>query len=559
MLERTKVKIIGGAATRKEKIGVVMTSFGTGKNIGKVEIYIDRLGDFWYDPKDLEIIEEQEPKTTKEKFTVGFFDVDPAELKPHPTNPKIYGEDEDISDLIELISESGFDERLIVNTKGEIVSGNRRNRTALKLELATVPIEVRAFESISEEIRFLLSKNATRTKTVFQKVREGQQWQAIESNLAAARKRATQNNEAARAEVENFPPLGLSGKTRDIIAKRVGLGSGRNYEKAVKVVEEIDRLFANAQTEIAFAYKEILNRPSVDGAYKLLSQSQSERERILEIFSENKALSLKEAIKLLKDLNPPPETEVLAEGIRIMVDRTSPICPDLRGEITSLPNSSSAIVLFEDGTRQMVDRGYIKPALENLPQSLIDRVNKESEVRSQESGVSGTKLVQQSSTIDTSSQSISTIKTNENNSQPGKLLTPDSKLLTPIDEPKSVKEELDKKQEELGLGKGRNSVLPESDRLDELQHSNPTDIDDRPFAPPLAFTEEDSRELTTLVANIKKTVKFLRKEDYRSIGDAIVQNKPEGAEEMIKAFAKNRDTARLMVLELKLLHPDLLE
>lgn len=82
---------------------------------------------------------------------------------------------------------------------------------------------------------------------------------------------------------------------------------------------------------------------------------------------------------------------------------------------------------------------------------------------------------------------------------------------------------------------------------------------DRPFAHPLAFTEEDSQELTILVANIKKTVKFLRKEDYRSIGDAIVQNQPEGAEEMIKAFAKNRDTARLMVSESKLLHPDLLE
>ena len=118
---------------------------------------------------------------------------------------------------------------------------------------------------------------------------------------------------------------------------------------------------------------------------------------------------------------------------------------------------------------------------------------------------------------------------------------------------------MDKKQEELGLGKRRKSVLPESDRLDELQHSNPTDIDDRPFAHPLAFTEEDSQELTILVTNIKKTVKFLRKEDYRSIGVAIVQNKPEGVEELIKTFAKNRDTARLMASELKLLHPDLLE
>ena len=92
MRERTRVKIIGGAACRRRKIGVVITPFGTGKNIGKVEVYIDRLGDFWYDPKDLEIIEESKPKTTKEKFTVGFYDVDPTELKPHPANPKIYGE-----------------------------------------------------------------------------------------------------------------------------------------------------------------------------------------------------------------------------------------------------------------------------------------------------------------------------------------------------------------------------------------------------------------------------------------------------------------------------------
>lgn len=213
--------------------------------------------------------------------------------------------------------------------------------------------------------------------------------------------------------------------------------------------------------------------------------------------------------------------------MRILVDRASPICPGLRGEITSLPNSSSAIVFFKDGTRQMVDRGYIKPALENLPQSLIERSTRVSSPT--------TPTTQSQTTEKTRSQTTS------------------------FDEPKSVKEELHKKQEELGLGKRRQSVLPESDRLDDWQHQNPTEVDDRPFAYPISFTEENSQELTTLVANIKKTVKFLRKEDYRSIGDAIVQNKPEGVEELIKTFAKNKDTARLMVSESKLLHPDLLE
>lgn len=75
----------------------------------------------------------------------------------------------------------------------------------------------------------------------------------------------------------------------------------------------------------------------------------------------------------------------------------------------------------------------------------------------------------------------------------------------------------------------------------------------------LALNPKDSQELTTLVATIKKTVKFLRKEDYRSIGETFVKDAPEGVEELIKTFAKNKETARALVSELKLLHPDLFE
>ncbi|MGF1490700.1 MAG: ParB N-terminal domain-containing protein, partial [Prochloraceae cyanobacterium] len=489
MLERTKVKVIGGAACRRGKIGVVITSLGTGKNIGKVEIYIDRLGNFWYDPKDLEIIEKPSPKIAKEKFTVGFYDVDPKQLKPHPANPKIYGENEDISDLLLLISVSGLEERLVVNTKGEIVSGNRRKRAALKLELPTVPIEVRAFESIEKEIEFLLNKNASRTKTVYQKVREGQQWQAVEGKLAKDRMKTAQKDRSGR---KNFSYAAEKGKTSDIIGGRVGLGSGVTYTKAVKVVEEIDHLFTNGQTEIAEAYKKILNRPSVDGAYKLLSQSRSYRENILELFAENQSLSMKDAKKLLKDLNPPPmpisedTSAQIAVGMKVELDAASPIAPGAKGEIVSLPNAKSAIVLLDDNSREMVDRSYIKPALENLPQSLIDRTIEQP--RSKTPEVPKRKKPKTSKPPQQQSQSIS--------------------------------QELDRKQQELGLGRNKESILPEIDRLDEHQHQNPTDIDDRPFANAVVFTDEDSEKLTTLVTNIKKTVKFLRKEDYRSIGDA---------------------------------------
>lgn len=47
---------------------------------------------------------------------------------------------------------------------------------------------------------------------------------------------ATQNNKSGKAiaAVETFPPQEL-GKTRDKVAAAVGLGSGRTYDRAVKV------------------------------------------------------------------------------------------------------------------------------------------------------------------------------------------------------------------------------------------------------------------------------------------------------------------------------------
>ena len=73
----------------------------------------------------------------------------------------------------------------------------------------------------------------------------------------------------------------------------------------------------------------------------------------------------------------------------------------------------------------------------------------------------------------------------------------------------------------------------------------------------LALNPKDSQALRILVTNMKKAIKFLGKEDYRSIGETFVRDTPEGVKELIKTFAKNKDTARALVSELKLLHPDL--
>lgn len=199
--------------------------------------------------------------------------IDPKKLKPHPLNSAIYGEDEDFSELISLISELGWIERLVVTPTGTIISGHRRSKAALELGLESVPVEVKEFPDETAELEALLLANASRIKTTEQKVREAQAWKKIEATRAKLRMIAAQNNTAGKAAVENFPQLVTAkGTTRDAIASRVGLGSGRTYSKAAKVVEHIDALVMVGDGEQAQALRQVLNEKSVDAAAKLLKR-----------------------------------------------------------------------------------------------------------------------------------------------------------------------------------------------------------------------------------------------------------------------------------------------
>lgn len=547
MQERTKIEIIGGVNARIGRIGIVSNAKGAGKNLGKVEIYIDRKGHFWYDPKDLKVIEESPPKLEEEKFTVGFYDVDPNELKPHPANPQIYGEEEDLSDLIELISEFGIKERLIVNKRGEIISGNRRNRSAIVLKSPKVPIDVRAFKSKEEELELLLLKNATRDKTVFQKVREGQQWQGIEFEKAKERMRTAKvdNDRLTRSGVENFPQADEKGKVRDIIAKRVGLGSGKNYQKAVKVVAEIDRLRQLGKTDLALALEKILNWESINAAHKTLKMSDSDKEEILEAIANDENLTFKEAQKLLNqnkqetESDRSPETEKqLGEGVRVVVSLDSPICPGLKGEISSLPNKSQAIVLFADGTRQLIDRTDLEIAKENLPQKLTNLTKSPDAIPEKDSDNA------------TEKPSTTSVSPKEPKAEPTQK-TQDLKTT----EFTSVEEELNAKQEEFGLGSGGNSVFPETDSLDELRHRNPEEVgDERVFAnPPPAKINPKS-----LVNSLAIHAEDLGKDDYRNIGKIITKNKPDAIKDVAEMMADTEQKGKAIIDAIAKKYPHLL-
>lgn len=71
--------------------------------------------------------------------------VDPQELKPHPRNSSIYGLDENITDLVEMIRASSWIKPLVITPFFIIISGHRRWKAALELRIESIPVEIREF------------------------------------------------------------------------------------------------------------------------------------------------------------------------------------------------------------------------------------------------------------------------------------------------------------------------------------------------------------------------------------------------------------------------------
>lgn len=203
--------------------------------------------------------------------------VAPSALSPHPRNASIYGS-EDVSELIELIHQSRWVKPIVVTPNHTIISGHRRWKAVCLLKWETVSVEYREFADSTAELEALLLGNTSRFKTVEQKVREAEAWKEVEAQRARERQRqaALSTNQKLRRETdetlcENFRTASKTkGRTVDLLAARVGLGSGRTYEKAAKVVKAIELEISLGNLETASTLRNVLNSKSVDAAYQLL-------------------------------------------------------------------------------------------------------------------------------------------------------------------------------------------------------------------------------------------------------------------------------------------------
>jgi N6-adenosine-specific RNA methylase IME4 len=169
---------------------------------------------------------------------------DPGLLSPNEYSVGIYGED-GFQDLVESIKKLGILQPLYVTTRGMIISGHRRWRAAQVAYQEGVPVPIpvirKGYPSELDERQATIEFNRYRIKTGQQLYNEGKALRDIEAAKAKLRQEATRlvtrGIQQKDMVVDNGPPPSNAGKTRDIIARAIGLGSGKQWDRLEYIAE----------------------------------------------------------------------------------------------------------------------------------------------------------------------------------------------------------------------------------------------------------------------------------------------------------------------------------
>ena len=194
-------------------------------------------------------------------------------LKPHPVNQKLYGAETIPQDFIDSIKENGILEPLVIKRDGTIISGHRRWLTAKALNMESVPVRVLEFENELDEREAIITFNKQREKTFSQKMAEAEELEAIEKQRAEAQRIEKISHFRKTGEtVAIWPPS----KTRDKVAKAIGMGSGKTYDRAAKVWEA-----AKEGNEVAQDLVQKLDKGevSIHKAYKDIRRQELRKEK----------------------------------------------------------------------------------------------------------------------------------------------------------------------------------------------------------------------------------------------------------------------------------------
>jgi len=157
------------------------------------------------------------------------------DLKSHPLSLQIYGDD-GWADLVESIKALGILQPLYIDRRNIIISGHRRWRAAGNIDKKyLLPCLRVVYKSELDEHEAIIEYNRARIKNGQQLYNEGTEVEKIEAERAKNRQLSSLKQGDKFPVKETYPQR--EGQTRDIVAEKIGLGSGKQWDK-LKVVAE---------------------------------------------------------------------------------------------------------------------------------------------------------------------------------------------------------------------------------------------------------------------------------------------------------------------------------
>jgi len=159
------------------------------------------------------------------------------DLKEHPLNIKIYGNENVDNDLVESIKNNGLLVPLTVKKDGTIISGHRRYKALKETDISDIPVNIIKFENEIEEKETLINFNKQRDKNYSQKYNEAKELEIIETEKAKLRqieKLKKGNEQNSCSDTQTFAER-EKGETKQIVAKKTGFGSKENLRKYEKI------------------------------------------------------------------------------------------------------------------------------------------------------------------------------------------------------------------------------------------------------------------------------------------------------------------------------------
>lgn len=171
------------------------------------------------------------------------------DLRPHPLNYTIYGNEEVDMELVESIKISGILTPITIKPDNTIISGHRRFAAAKEAGLTELDCHEISYIDPLDERAAIIEFNKQRVKTVSQKYKEAEQIEDIERERAKNRKAI-----GGEGGFKDTPELAhVKGETREKVAEAIGMkrstyeagkkvyeAAKEGNEKAVELLEKLD-------------------------------------------------------------------------------------------------------------------------------------------------------------------------------------------------------------------------------------------------------------------------------------------------------------------------------